>query len=245
MSAAGKDAALKRLLVPAVSAVTLLIPVVVWLISTHSPLEYFTHAVPPGQRVYILSKLCGLLALALFWLQCMTALARSAPAVRGFFSLTRRQHVMLGVTTFVLVLTHLGLFIAASSIRTHHFALPLLVPKFDQGFYSSFISLGAIAFWILLAVLVAGILRARGFQVWRWLHRASLLVFALGFLHGLVIGSETRFGLMKYIYAFIGLSLAAAVGSWMWLTISARLRARGVTPQNAAVVTIPSAVETK
>jgi predicted ferric reductase len=244
MSTPGKDAGLKRLLVPTVCAVTLLIPVVVWLISTHRPLEYFTHLVPPGQRLYILSKLCGLLALAAFWFQCMTALARSAPAVRGFFSLTRRQHVMLGTATFVLVVAHLGLFIAASSIRTHHLTLPLLIPTFDQGFYTAFVSVGAIAFWILVAVIIAGILRARGYRIWRWLHRASLVVFALGFLHGITIGSETRFGLMKYIYAFIGLSLAAAVGSWIWLSVGVRWRARGRDPQSA-VVTVASAAGSK
>jgi len=223
MSDLGKDGGLKRMLVPIVCTMTLLIPVAVWLISTHGPLAYFTHEVPPGQRFYILSKLCGLLALALFWLQCMTALARFAPALRGFFSLSRRQHALLGVATFVLVFTHLGLFVAASSLRTGHLALPLLLPKFNQGFYSSFVSLGAIAFWILVAVVAAGIFRLRGHASWRWVHRASFVVFAIGFLHGIGIGSETRFGLMKYIYAFIGLSLATALGSWIWQALRARM----------------------
>jgi predicted ferric reductase len=233
MNAMNRDAAVRRLLVPAVCLMTLLIPVLVWLISTHGPIAYFVHEVPPGQRFYILSKLFGLLALALFWLQCMAALARFVPALRGFLSLSRKQHAWIGATTFALIVVHIGLFITASTFRTGHLALPLLVPKFDQGFYSAFVSLGAVAFWILLVVIVAGMLRARGHDVWRWVHRASLVVFALGFLHGITIGTETRFGLMKYVYAFIALSLATAVASWIWM-VRARLRRTSIVPQSTS-----------
>ena len=206
---------MKRLMVPLVCVVTLLIPVAVWLISTHGPIPYFTHYVPPGQRFYIVSKLCALLALTLFWFQCMTALARFSPALRGFFSLPRSQHVLLGITAFVMTLAHVGMFITASTLRTGHLALPLLVPKFDQGFYTAFVSVGAIAVWLLLMVVIAGAMRVRGHTWARWAHRISFMVFGLGFLHGIAIGSETRFGLMKYVYTFIGLSLATALISWL------------------------------
>lgn len=231
MNTSSRSEGLKSVLVPVVCAATLLIPVLVWLISTHGPVAYFVHEVPPGQRFYIVSKLFGLLALALFWFQCMAALARFAPAVRGFLSLSRRQHAWIGATTLVLVVVHIALFITASTLRTGHLALPLLVPKFDAGFYSAFVSLGAVAFWILLAVIAAGILRSRGREIWRWVHRASLLVFAIGFVHGITIGTETRFGLMKYVYAFIALSLATAVASWIWMLVRARLRRASVVAQ--------------
>lgn len=234
MNAATRDTAMRRLLVLTVCAMTLTIPALVWLISTQNPVAYFVNEVPPGQRFYILSKLFGLLALAAFWFQCMTALARFAPALRGFVSLSRRQHIWIGASTFVLIVTHIGLFVTASTLRTGHLALPLLLPKFDQGFYSAFVSLGAVAFWMLLAVIVAGVLRARGNQMWRWVHRASLVVFAIGFLHGITIGTETRFGLMKYVYAFIALSLATAVASWLWQLVRARLRRTSIVVQGTS-----------
>jgi predicted ferric reductase len=215
MSNKSSGQGMKRLLVPIVCAVTLLIPIVVWLIATHGPIPYFTHHVPPGQRLYILSKLCALLALTSFWFQSMTALARFSPVLSGFFSLSRSQHILLGVTTFVMVLAHVALFVSASSLRTGHLALPLLLPKFDQGFYTAFVSVGALALWLLILVVIAGVLRARRHAWARWVHRISFVVFGLGFLHGIAIGSETRFGLMKYAYAFIGLSLATALVSWV------------------------------
>lgn len=226
MNTTSKERPVKRFLVPAVCAVTLMIPVIVWLVATHGPVPYFTHQVPPGQRFYILSKLCALLGLTLLWLQSMTALARFSPALRGFFSLPRLQHVLLGATTLILVGAHVGLFIAASTLRTGHLALPLLLPKFDQGFYASGISIGAIAVWLLLLVAIAGMMRARGHQWARWIHRISFAVFGLGFLHGIFIGSETRFGLMKYVYAFIGLSLATALLSWILAEVRRGSRVR-------------------
>lgn len=234
MSASKPFAQRRSVLVPIVCIATLLIPVLVWLISTHGPIAYFLHEVPPGQRFYILSKLFGLLALTLFWLQCMAALARFAPALRGFLSLSRRRHAYIGSITAVLVLLHVAAFITAATLRTGHLALPLLAPKFDQGFYNSFVSIGVIAFWGLVAVIIAGIMRARGREVWRWVNRLSLVVCALGFRHGIMIGSETRFGLMKYVYAFIGLSLATAVVSWIWMLVRARVRRAGVLAQGTS-----------
>jgi predicted ferric reductase len=216
----------KTLFVPLVCVVTLLIPVVVWLVSTGSPLPYLTRYVPPGQTVFAVSKLCALLGFAMFWLQSMTALARFAPALRGFLHLGRTQHILLGTTTFILIAAHLSLFIVASSLRTGHVTLALLLPRFDQGFYNTHIAFGASAFWLLLIAVAAGVARARGlFQV-RWLHRLVILVFALGLLHGTAIGSETRFGMMRYVYAFIALSFGTAICSVIWLAIRRAVQRR-------------------
>ena len=73
----------KALFVPLVCVVTLLIPVLVWLVSIGSPVAYLTRYVPPGQTLFAISKLCALLGYALFWLQSMTALSPFSPALRG------------------------------------------------------------------------------------------------------------------------------------------------------------------
>lgn len=216
----------KAFLVASMCLSTLLIPLAVWRLSVGNPLDYFTYRVPPGQTLYAMSKLSGLLALAFFWLQCMTALARFAPALRGFIAFNRQQHVALGTTTFLLALIHVVLFIAASSARTGHSALHLLLPKFDAGFFSAYVSLGTIAFWGLGVAIYAGWRRWRGHEAWKWIHRGVLVVFTLGFLHGVSIGSETRLSLMAYLYAFIGLSLSVATCSAVWLECKRRRRMR-------------------
>lgn len=211
-----------RLLSWVICGLTFVIPPLTWWISNGGPFAYLTHNVPPGQSLFVASKLCALMALSLFWLQCMTALSRKTPALRGFFEFSRRQHVVLGFSAAAVVVLHVGLFMTASALRTQHAAWDLLVPTFVQGFYKTNISFGAIAFWLLLLALVAGLFRLRRTAVWSWVHRTVLVVFALGFLHGISIGSETRFGLMTYVYAFIGLSVCTALGSWAWASLAPR-----------------------
>jgi predicted ferric reductase len=224
----------KSLLVPLVCVVTLLIPVSVWFLSIGNPFAYLTHYVPPGQTLFAISKLCALLGFALLWFQSMTALARFAPALRGFLHLGQTQHIWLGVTTVILIATHVALFITAGTLRTGHLTIGLLLPRFDQGFYNTHIAFGAVALWLLLIAIVAGVLRARGlFQV-RWVHCLVFAVFALGLLHGTAIGSESRFGLMRYVYAFIGLSLGTAICSVIWLEIRRAVQRRAAERMTTA-----------
>lgn len=220
-------ALVQRCFVPAVWATALIIPVAVWLLATGDPLAYFQYAVPTGQSLYMLAKPCGLLALAAFWVQCMTALARHVPMLTRFLDVHPRQHAWLGGAIFVLVVAHVALIVAASSLRTGHFAGALLVPRFDQGFYSAHISYGALAFWLLGPAVVAGALRRPGRVQWRWPHRIVFVVFGLGLLHGMSIGSETRFGLMQYVYIFFVLSLVTALCSWMRCSLRRRVHVAG------------------
>lgn len=205
-----------RVLAPAVCAMTFAMAVIVWLQATGNPAAYFASQVPSGQTLYVLSKLCALLSIVMLWFQAMATLARATPVLDGFPMLDRRGHVFFGAATLVLVLSHLLLFIAASTFRTGQAAFDLLLPAFDQGYYRMMVGLGAIAAWLLMLVIVGGWLRLKGSRVAKWLHRLVFAAMSIGFVHGMTVGSETRFGLMKYVYAFMGLSLATAVISWCW-----------------------------
>lgn len=203
----------KKILIFAAITSVLLSPLVVWYLSV-GPDQYFgRYYVTAGQTVYVLSKLCGLLALVSFWFQGMTALARFSPRLKGFLQLRRGQHIALGIGTLLLVVMHITLFLIASWFRTEHFTLDPLAPKFNQGYFVAYISLGALAFWTLLLAVFAGVRRLKAHLWSAWIHRLVFLAFALAFLHGMSIGSETRFGLMAYVYAFIGLSLGTATCS--------------------------------
>lgn len=206
-----------RVIALALCAITLAMPFVTWLIATNGAWAYLSHTLPAGQAAYVFSKLFGLLAIVLLWLQIMVALAKRSPALRGFVRLSVTGHALLGCATVATLITHAVLFIIASTLRTHHLALDLLVPNFTHGFYRSFVSFGVIALWISLIVLLAGWRRTRAARPWRWVHRLAFVVFAAGFLHGIVIGSETRFGFMTYVYAFMGLSVGAATLSLVWV----------------------------
>jgi predicted ferric reductase len=211
-----KSSASWRLVALGLCAITLAMPVVTWLVSTDGVVAYLSHSLPAGQSAYVFSKLLGLLAIVLLWLQIMAALAKRSPVLQGFVRLSGAAHALLGAMTLATIVTHAVLFIVASSMRTKHAAFDLLLPTFTHGYYRTFVSLGVIGFWISLMVVLAGCWRTSGHRAWRWVHKLAFAVFAAGFLHGISIGSETRFGLMMYVYAFMGLSLCAASLSLLW-----------------------------
>lgn len=192
-----------------VCAFLFLVPVVLWIWSTGNPLYYFRYSVPPGQGLYVVSRLIGLVALSLFWFQAMAALARGVPRLAGFFQLGSQAHRRLGIVLLVLMASHGLLFFAAVSLRTGHIAVPVLIPRFDAGYYTFYMGLGVLAFWLLPLGALAGFLRRRA-PLLRWLHRIWVPIFALVLLHGLTIGTETRLGLMFYVYLLMAVSLMGA-----------------------------------
>lgn len=191
-------------------------PLAVWMASVNNPLAYVrVGGLPPGQQLYLLAKLAGLFAICLFWLQCLLALATRAPLLTGFPAATPRLHIRLGATTSVLILGHMVLFVAAASARTGQLAWEWLLPNFTHGDYKFNVGLGALAFWLVCLTIFAGWRTARGDRRWRAIHLLWPVVFGLAFLHAFAIGTESRYGAMRYLVMFIAISLAfAAVVRW-------------------------------
>ncbi len=186
-------------------------PVAVWWASVNDPLTYLRADLPNGQVMYLAAKLAGLLGFFLFWLQCMLALARRAPILRGLPSSSLRLHRVVGATTALLILAHVGFFVAAASTRSDHIAWDLLWPDFSHGYYRTNIGLGAIALWLLPFMLFAGWRLSRGRRSWKSLHMVWPLVFGLVFVHAFAIGTESRFGAMRQIVLFVVASLAISL----------------------------------
>lgn len=209
-------------------------PLIVWLATVHHPLSYVRFGgMPPGQQLYLVAKLAGLLAFCLFWTQCVLALARHAPVLPGFPSSDLRLHRRLGLATVSLILVHVGCFVAATTMRTGHPAWDLLLPVFDQGFYKFNIGLGVVAFWIVCVTVFAGWRTSRGARRWKAIHLLWPAVFGLAFWHAFTIGTESRFGGMRYLVLALVASLAVALLA-RWLRPRRRPPAshwnNGVTP---------------
>lgn len=186
-------------------------PLIVWMASVQHPLSYVRFGgMPPGQQLYLVAKLAGLLAFCLFWTQCVLALARHAPMLPGFPASDLRLHRRLGFTTAGLILMHVGCFLVATSMRTGHPAWDLLLPVFDQGFYKFNISLGVVAFWLVCVTVFAGWRTSRGGRRWKAIHLLWPAVFGLAFWHAFTIGTESRFGGMRYLVLALVASLTVA-----------------------------------
>ena len=202
--------------------VCVLVPVMVWWQSVGDMRVYIDYRTPPGQTLYVLSKLAGLYALFLGWLQILLMLMKqSAPdGIARRWSLA--FHRAFGFTVLGCMTLHVALFVAAASLRTGHVAFGLLAPNFN-GFYATAVSLGLFGFYGIVIVAIAGVLRAAGRLRAAWVHYAALPVFGLTYLHSLLIGTETRAEPMLVLYAIMGVSLLAAC-VYRWRGLRARNR---------------------
>lgn len=159
---------------------------------TGNPLIYFTYQVLPGQSLYVISKLCALLALFGLCVQTISGLLGNR-----FYELLAihnktRFHLTLGLTTLFLVIGHVALFVTAVSIRNGHMAWNLL--RFNWGdFYSAMLSLGLVSLILLLVGTFIRLIKTMPELFSRWLHRINMIAFVLILIHASQVGTETRF----------------------------------------------------
>jgi predicted ferric reductase len=197
-------------------------PFAIWWSSVQHPMAYVRlGGLPPGQTLFVLAKLAGLLAVVALWMQAMLALAGRMPLLRVLPASTLRQHRRMGMVTALLVLGHVVLFIVATTLRKQALAIDLLWPNLDHGYYFFNVSLGAFAFWLMTLTVFAGWRVSCGARHWRFVHLLWPVLVGLVFFHALTIGSESRFGAMRGV--MVALAVTAAIGGLArWLTMLRR-----------------------
>lgn len=181
-----------------------LMPLIIWLRSIESLVDYFQYTLPPGQLSYVLSKLMGFYALSVLSIQVVLGL--SLPRTRW-----HRLHLYTGLCSFGAVMLHASLFIYAASVRSGHLATQLFLPRFFEGYYEFGVSLGIAGFWVVLIVVLAGACRLYGISGSRWPHYLALPMFVVVYSHSLLIGSETRILLTNLFHGVIALTVLAAL----------------------------------
>jgi len=179
------------------------VPALIWLQSTGDISIYFEYETPPGQVYYVLSKLTGMYAVFLLWLQVVFALAKKTRMGEKLPLQSINFHRNLGILSFSTLVLHIALFVTAVSIRKAYFAYELLLPDISHGFYAFAMTLGVFAFYGLILVVIAGYIRRRGVQSAKWFHRVSVVALYLTLVHCLLIGTETRYLIMMAIYIFM------------------------------------------
>ena len=190
----------------ALPALIVLAPGIIWYQQTGDLTVYlspeYASQVPPGQLVYVLSKLLGLYALSFIAWQLIatlcTRLGIGSPRWRG------RRHRWFGGFVVLLALAHSLLFVMAVSLRQGHLAWGLLLPDF-RDFYHTHLTFGLLGLWVLLAVVGAGVVRRRKPRSpSRWLHKAYWLAIVLIYLHSLAIGTESQSTAGLLFYGALG-----------------------------------------
>jgi sulfoxide reductase heme-binding subunit YedZ len=157
------------------------------------------------ELLWFVSRACGLVSLLLLTATVVLGCAHATRASAGRWQrfTLHALHRNLSLLAVVFLAVHIGSAIIDGYVNLHW--IDAVVP-FVAGYHPIWIGLGAIAFDILLAVIVTSLLRARLSQrVWRSVHLASYALWPLALVHGLGIGgSDTR---LTWV---IGLNVACA-----------------------------------
>ena len=81
----------------------------------------------------------------------------------------------------------------------------LLVP-FASPYEPAYMALGALSLYLTAFIIVTFYLRALvSYSLWRLIHYATFLAFALALVHGIGAGTDTESGWARYLYAVTGL----------------------------------------
>jgi predicted ferric reductase len=197
--------------VQVVLVTVLSLPAITWISTTGDLANYWRYDVPAGQVMYVLSKLTALYAIVIFWLQLMYGLLGSVGRQRLGIERGHLFHVRLGLAVIVLIVAHVCLFVLGATLRARVFASQYLTPSFSSGYYRTVITIGLAALVLVAIGAVCAAARRRIRRIWRVGHWAVFVAFGLGFIHSLLIGSESRITPMLAFYAVSGAATTAAL----------------------------------
>jgi hypothetical protein len=162
--------------------------------------HYLKTDTPPAQLLYVFSKGMGLISISILIFQALIGLSHIpfAAPLKHLFDVPMQWHARIGAILCASLLTHCLCFVAATSLRTGHFAWQLLLPTFSQGYYKLAISLGAIALYFIIFAVCARLSSSHSLRLRRIFHRFALIGTLLATAHAWLIGSEIRQLLIGY-----------------------------------------------
>jgi methionine sulfoxide reductase heme-binding subunit len=171
------------------------------VIATASPLIWYT------------TRATGVVGLVLLTASvCVGILTTTRLATRRLprFAVSE-LHSRISMVAMIFVVLHV-----VTAILDTYVPIGLLasVVPFTSGYRPLPVALGTVAFDLLLAVALTSALRQfLSARVWRGVHWLAYVCWPVAFLHGLLIGTDLRFGWMQIV---AGSCAAAVLGSIVW-----------------------------
>ncbi|MFA5051903.1 MAG: ferric reductase-like transmembrane domain-containing protein [Patescibacteria group bacterium] len=149
---------------------------------------------------WVVTRAAGISSFILLALTTIIGISITTGLMFRFFSPATAWsiHRAIGSMLLVAVLLHVGSLFFDSFLNMG-FA-DILIP-FASFFRTTLVALGTIGFYLLLAILGTSLYTMTKYaKFWRFLHYFGFVMFVLLFLHGVLIGTDTREWWMKIIY---------------------------------------------
>ena len=187
------------------------------MIATTSPLVWYTTRATGVVAIVLLS-----VSVVLGILTTTRAKSRSLP---GFAVSELHNRISLLAAIFI------ALHVLTAIIDTFvPIGIVAAIVPFTSSYRPLSVAVGTVAFDLLVAVCVSSALRHRlPARSWRAVHWLVYASWPLAFIHGIVMGTDLRFGWMQIVSAICGASVLGAVG-WRLLANPHRAGAQTALP---------------
>lgn len=164
---------------------------------------------------WIIARAGGIASLGLLSLLVALGIILSHPLNRGLWRQTKsilEWHRYLAIFTFSMIAVHVGAIILDRYAQVS--LLGAFVPGLS-GYRALAVALGTTALYaLLLTAITASYAQRLPGRVWIWVHRFSLIAFALAWAHGLFAGSDSLAMHSYYLGVMIVVGLGAATRYW-------------------------------
>ena len=118
----------------------------------------------------------------------------------------------------LLVLAFLALHVATNVVDTF-VSIPLAAAfiPFASSYKTAWLSLGAVALDLLVALVATSLIRNRlGLRIWRWVHWAAYICWPVALAHGLGAGTD-RGTLWVFVLTIACAAMVAGVATWRFV----------------------------
>ena len=172
-------------------------------------------------RIWLASRAAGVLALALLAFQIVVGLVLSHPINKSTWKLSKRLFPW-HENVWLFVLAFLGVHIA-SIVLDPYAGVGLggaLIPGLSS-YRTAPVAIGTLALYALLVTgLTARYTKLLPSGAWLTIHRVGIVIFVLGWMHGLLAGTDSL--ALVSLYTALGCAVGAAAAYRYWVTRTGR-----------------------
>ncbi|MPZ50345.1 MAG: iron reductase [Dehalococcoidia bacterium] len=154
---------------------------------------------------WYLTRASGFVAYLLLFLSVSLGLSMTGDVVERWLRRHRLYdfHRFLSLLTLGVVVFHTLIVLPDAFIG---FSVGELLLPFASPYRPEYMALGVFALYLTGFIVASFYLRHLiGYQIWRWLHYATFVAFAMALVHGIGAGTDTEAAWAQYLYASTGL----------------------------------------
>ena len=171
----------------------------------------YLKAVDP-QLLWYFTRASGIVSYILLFLLTMTGMGITSGFIYNWFGpvFSWRLHRTYGISLVAFMLTHIVMLAYDS---TMNFTLADIFVPFYTQFQTLNMSFGIIGFYLFMVTLVTSIVMVvKQYKAWRFVHFIAFPAFILLFLHGVLIGTDSKSIAMMAVYWITGIFVVIGAG---------------------------------